>query len=242
MKCIILAAGYATRLYPLTENFPKPLLEVKGKNILDWIIDEIDGSIEEFIVISNHKFVDHFTKWSGTKKQKITVIDDGTMSNETRLGAVKDIAFAVDTLHIDEDSLVIAGDNLLDFSLNQFIEYGKKRGTSCIMRYYEPDMERMKKSAELILDGDLILEMNEKPAEPKSHWCSPAFYYLLKEDLYRVNDAIEEGAKTDAPGSFISWLVTKTKVHAFEMPGSRYDIGNLESYEKIKKEYAGYVK
>lgn len=242
MKCIILAAGYATRLYPLTENFPKPLLEVKGKNILDWIIDDIEQNIDEFIVISNHKFIAYFMKWAKTKKQKITLIDDGTISNETRLGAVKDIEFALDTLDIDETSLVMAGDNLLDFSLNKFIDYSKAKGTSCIMRYFEPNREQIMKSCELLLDGDLIIEMNEKPENPRSNLCSPAFYYLVKEDLHRVKDAIQAGVKTDAPGSFISWLVTKTKVHAFQMPGNRYDIGNLESYERIKKEYEGYVK
>jgi len=119
MKCLILAAGYATRLYPLTENFPKPLLPVQGKAILDHLIDDIDtlGAVDEYVVISNHKFAYHFIEWADRiNNKKITVVDDGTSSNETRLGAVKDIQFAIDALGIDDDMLVIAGDNLLDFS------------------------------------------------------------------------------------------------------------------------------
>ena len=132
MKCLILAAGYATRLYPLTENFPKPLLKVQDKTILDWLIDDIDtlGEIDEYVVISNHKFAHHFDAWAAEKSQKITVVDDGTESNETRLGAVKDIQFTIDQLGLDDDMLVIAGDNLLDFSLTEFIKYAKAKQTS----------------------------------------------------------------------------------------------------------------
>ena len=140
MKCLILAAGYATRLYPLTENFPKPLLKVGDKTILDWLIDDIDtlGLVDEYVVISNHKFAEYFEAWAKEKAQKITVVDDGTSTNETRLGAVCDIQFAIDKLGLDDDMLVIAGDNVLDFSLTRFIEYAREKGASAIMRYYEP--------------------------------------------------------------------------------------------------------
>ena len=129
MKCLILAAGYATRLYPLTENFPKPLLKVGEKTILDWLIDDIDtlGLVDEYVVISNHKFAHHFDAWAAKKQQKITVVDDGTSSNETRLGAVKDIQFAIEKLQLDDDMLVIAGDNVLDFSLTKFISYAQEK-------------------------------------------------------------------------------------------------------------------
>ena len=123
MKCLILAAGYATRLYPLTENFPKPLLKVRDKAILDWLVDDIDtaGLVDEYVVISNHKYAHHFEDWAKTKSQKITVVDDGTESNETRLGAVRDIQFAIEQLGLDDEMLVIAGDKVLDFSLTGFI-------------------------------------------------------------------------------------------------------------------------
>ncbi len=242
MKCLILAAGYATRLYPLTENFPKPLLEVGGKPILDHLIDDIDtmGEIDEYIVISNHKFAHHFTAWAKDKAQKITVCDDGTESNETRLGAVRDIQFAIDTLHLDDDLLVIAGDNLLDFSLTAFVSYAKQKNASCILRYHEPSEARLHKCGVVEIDGDdRILSMEEKPAAPKSHWCCPPFYFYTRADASLVKKGIEAGCGVDAPGSFMAWLCTKTTVYAMEMPGNRYDIGNLESYRAVQESYRG---
>lgn len=242
MKCLILAAGYATRLYPLTENFPKPLLEVQGKTILDHLIDDIDamGAVDEYVVISNHKFAHHFEDWAKNKTQKITVVDDGTSSNETRLGAVRDIQFAIDTLSLDDDALVIAGDNLLDFSLTKFIAYAQDKKTSCIMRYFEESEQKLHKCGVVEIDeNDRILSMEEKPAEPKSHWCCPPFYFYTKDDARLVKVGIERGCGVDAPGSYIAWLASEVPVHAMEMPGRRYDIGNLESYEKVQKEYGG---
>ncbi len=242
MECLILAAGYATRLYPLTENFPKPLLEVQGKTILDWLIDDIDSLnvVDEYVVISNHKFVGHFNEWAAKKSQKITVIDDGTESNETRIGAVRDIQFAIDALELDDDMLVIAGDNLLDFSLTEFIRYAKIKNSSCIMRYFEPSREKLKKCGVVEIDkNDLITDMSEKPSEPKSNWCCPPFYYYKRMDARLVQKGIESGCGVDAPGSFIAWLCKQTVVHAMEMPGKRYDIGNLESYEAVKRDYKG---
>ena len=245
MKCLILAAGYATRLYPLTENFPKPLLKVQGKTILDWLLEDIDGAgvVDGYIVISNHKFVDHFRAWADNHKLPITVLDDGTQSNETRLGAVRDIQFAIEELGLQDDLLVIAGDNLLDFSLRSFIRYFQKKQTTCIMRYWEQSEEKLHKTGVAVVDeADRILEMEEKPAVPKSHWCTPPFYIYKASDVGFVKTGIENGCGVDAPGSFIAWLSTQTTVHAYEMPGKRYDIGNLESYEKVQKEYRGIVK
>lgn len=243
MKCLILAAGYATRLYPLTENFPKPLLKVGEKAIVDHLVDDIasGGLVDEFVVISNHKFAGHFSDWATARGDvKVTVVDDGTSTNETRLGAVRDIEFAIDTLGLDDDMLVVAGDNVLDFSLVRFIDYARAKDASCIMRYYEPDELRLHKSGIVEIDAvDRILSMEEKPAEPKSHWCCPPFYYYKKEDARRVADGIAAGCGTDAPGSFIAWLATVSPVYAMEMPGRRFDIGNLDSYQKVCAEYKG---
>lgn len=242
MKCLILAAGYATRLYPLTENFPKPLLPVQGKTILDWLIEDMDrsGVIDEYVVISNHKFAHHFDAWAAQKPQKVTVVDDGTESNETRLGAVRDIQFALERLDIRDDVLVMAGDNLLDFSLTAFIDYALEKGTSCLMRYYEASEKKLQRSGVVQLDeNEKVLSLEEKPAQPKSHWCCPAFYFYKAQDAARIPEGIAAGCGVDAPGSYVAWLCDKAVIHAMEMPGSRYDIGNLESYETVQKEYKG---
>ena len=242
MKCLILAAGYATRLYPLTENFPKPLLDVNGKTILDWLVDDIDsiGVVDEYVVISNGKFAHHFEEWAKTKSQKVTVVNDGTFTNETRLGAVCDIQFAIDKLSLDDDMLVIAGDNVLDFSLTKFIEYAQKKGSSSVMRYYEAETKRLLKSGVVTVDeDDRVLDMTEKSPTPATNWCCPPFYFYSKADARLVKDGIKEGCGTDAPGSYIAWLCKRSRVYAMEMPGKRYDIGNLESYEQVKKDYRG---
>ena len=247
MKCLILAAGYATRLYPLTENFPKPLLEVAGKPILDWLIDDLEqhGEVSEYIVVSNHKFADIFRKWieKHSYRDKMSLVDDGSVSNETRLGAVRDIELGIRARGISDDLLVMAGDNLLTFSLKGFLDYAKEKGTTCIMRFYQPDLNKLHKSGVAEVDASgRILSMEEKPAEPKSHWCCPPFYIYKKEDLKLVDIGIAEGCGTDAPGSFIAWLCGRTPVHAWEMPGERLDIGNLESYEDAKKRFANVIK
>ncbi len=245
MKCLILAAGYATRLYPLTENFPKPLLTVGDKTILDWLLDDIEGAkrIDRYIVISNHKYARHFEEWAKKKPYPITVVDDGTVDNEGRLGAVRDIAFAIEKLSLDDDMLVIAGDNVLDFSLTAFIRYAEEKGASSVMRYYEENEARLKKCGVITLgDGDRILKMEEKPQEPKSPWCCPPFYYYTREDAKKINEGILAGCGTDAPGSFIAWLSSVSPVYAMEMPGRRYDIGNLDSYQKVQQEYRGICK
>lgn len=239
MKCLILAAGYATRLYPLTENFPKPLLKVGDKAILDWLIDDLEKTsfIDEYIVVTNHKFAHIFKEWA-KDRPKICVIDDGTSTNETRLGAVKDIELGINTRKVDEDLLVMAGDNLLDFSLGGFIRYAQEKGTSCIMRYYESKEERLHKCGVVVIDtDDIILVMEEKPAEPKSHWCCPPFYYFKKDDLKLISKGIAEGCGIDAPGSFIAWLCSQTVVHAWEMSAARFDIGSLDTYKEAQLKY-----
>lgn len=241
MRCLILAAGYATRLYPLTENFPKPLLKVGEKTILDWLIDDIGGEADGFAVVTNHKFARHFREWA--EGRSITVLDDGTESNETRLGAVRDIQFAIEKLSLDEDILVIAGDNVLDFSLKSFIAYARRAGTSCTMRYWEDDAAKLRKAGvSIVSDDDTLLEMEEKPAEPRSNWCTPPFYYYTRFDAGRIAEAIADGCGTDAPGSLVSWMCRRSVLHSMEMPGSRYDIGDLRSYEQVRKTYRGIIK
>ena len=243
MTGIILAAGYATRMYPLTLNFPKPLLEVGGKKIIDHLLEDGERSgVERFVVVSNHKFISLFREWA-EGKENVMVLDDGSVDNEHRIGAVKDIEFAIEKAGINDDTLILAGDNVLDFSLSSFIEYGKAKGTSCIMRHRETDRARLRKTGVVTIDqSDLVLSMEEKPKEPKSEWAVPPFYYYVKEDLPLIKEGIENGCGTDAPGSFVSYLAERRPVHAFLMPGKRFDVGSIEGYEKIRKEYKGIEK
>ena len=212
MKCILLAAGYATRLYPLTENFPKPLLKVGEKTILDWLMDDVKELVDEFIVISNHKFAGHFQAWADAHMLPITVVDDGTSTNETRLGAVKDIQYAVDKLGIAENVLVLAGDNVLDFSLVPFVRFGQENGCSCIMCYEENELAKQQRTAIITVNAEsTITSYEEKPKEPKSNLAVPPFYYYLAEDIKRIPAALEAGCGYDAPGSFAAWLSSQTR-------------------------------
>lgn len=242
MNCLILAAGYATRLYPLTEHFPKPLLRVGEKTILDWLLDDLDASglVENTVVISNHRYAAHFARWAEERGGNIRVLDDGTESNETRLGAVKDIQLAVETLDLEDETLVMAGDNLLDFSLADFLRFAREKGTSCVMCYAEPDPEKLKKMGVAEIDaGGRMTAMAEKPAEPKSNWCIPPFYDFTAEDLPLVQAGITDGCGTDAPGSFLAWLCARRPVYAWPMRGRRYDVGNLESCRAVQESYRG---
>lgn len=245
MKCLILAAGYATRLYPLTENFPKPLLQVGEKSILDWLVDDLAATteIDEFIVISNHKFAQHFENWKNNKKKDrpyaITVLDDGTSTNDTRLGAVKDIQMAVDKLALTDDLLVMAGDNVLDFSLSAFVQFAKEKGTSCVMCHEENELKKQQKTAIITVDdNDRITSYEEKPQEPKGNLAVPPFYCYRACDVKRIQEALDNGCGYDAPGSFAAWLSHQTEMHAFRMPGKRYDIGDIQSYEYVKSVFA----
>ena len=244
MICLILAAGYATRLYPLTENYPKPLLDVQGRTVLDWLLSDVDGieGIGKYVVVSNHKFHDYFTAWKErcSLSHPVVVLDDGSTDNPNRLGAVRDILFAIEEQEIDEDLLVLAGDNLLDFSLSGFVSFFAEKQSTCIMRHYEPSLAALQRTGVATIDtSDKVLLMEEKPREPKSNWAVPPFYVYKREDLPLIRKAIESGCNTDAPGSFIAWLCSHTPVYAYPMPGKRWDIGNLQSYEQVKQEFDG---
>ena len=235
MKCLILAAGYATRLYPLTENFPKPLLDVQGKTILDWLVEDIAScGIREFLVVTNHRFAGHFEAWAAARPEAIRVIDDGTSTNETRLGAVRDIALAA---REEEDYLVIAGDNLLDFSFGGFIHFFQEHKAPCVMTHEEKDPDKQRKTAIITFEADgRITSYEEKPLQPKGNHAVPPFYCYRAQDIRRIPEALAEGCGYDAPGSFAAWLSSRTPVYAYEMPGKRYDIGDMESYRKVQEE------
>lgn len=242
MKTIVLAAGYATRLYPLTENFPKPLLEIGNSTILGRMLDDIDTipEIDGHIIVTNAKFAGIFEEWAAKRTSKpIQILSDGTYTNETRLGAVRDLILAIETYHLNEDLLVVAADNILDFSFRGFVEAFHEKGTSMIMCHHEPEIWKLQRTGVIEVDDNMrVLQMQEKPAEPVSHWAVPPFYIYRLEDLPLIRTAIENGCGADAPGNLAHYLVDRTPIHAWPMPGGRFDIGSLDTYEEAKKKYA----
>ena len=241
MKNIILAAGYATRMYPLTENFPKPLLKIGDKTILDRLMEDVDGfdEITEHVLVTNHKFVGIFEDWKAKSNytKPITIIDDGSTTNDNRIGAVKDLLLAISSIDSDKGNslLVLAADNVLDFSLKGFVDYFKEKNTSLIMCHHEESIPNLQRTGVVCLDeNNKVLLMEEKPQEPKSHWAVPPFYIYAREDFPLIETCIENGCGFDAPGNLAHLLCERSVMHAWEMPGKRFDIGNLEVYEKFK--------
>lgn len=240
MKNIVIAAGYATRLYPLTENFPKPLLKIGGSTILGRLIEDIDqiDDINEHIIVTNHKFAPHFQEWAQTVRtaKPVRIIDDGTTTNETRLGAVRDLLLAIEACHIEEDMLVIAADNILDFSFKGFVEEFKKKGTSMIMCHNEPSLKALQRTGVIEVDGEMkVLQMQEKPEKPVSNWAVPPFYLYSRADLPLIKECLQHGCNFDAPGNLAHYLCGVTMLHAWEMPGKRFDIGSLDSYKQAQE-------
>lgn len=247
MKAIVLAAGYATRLYPLTKDRPKPLLEVAGKTILDYIVEKMDKvvQIDEVIIVTNEKFTTHFEQWarSTSYSKKLTVVNDGTLTNETRLGAIGDIQFVLEQLNIKDDLMVLAGDNLFDFELTDFASYFDEVGIDCITAYHEENDDQLKRAGIVEIDNNgKVLSFEEKPEQPKSSYCVPAFYLYQKDTLPLFKQYLVEGNNPDAPGHFVPYLIEHKPVHAYLFEGKRYDIGTVESYEKVQQVFVDKTK
>ena len=242
MKNIVIAAGYATRLGELTKNFPKPLLKIGENTILGRMLDDIDRipEIDEHIIITNHKFAGIFEEWAAKQSytKPVTIVDDGTETNDTRLGAVCDLLFAMDKLKIDDDMLVVAADNILFFSFQEFVDFAKAKGTSCIMCHEQPSIEKLQRTGVIVLDAnDKVLNMEEKPLEPKSHWAVPPFYIYLKKDLDKVRHSVENGCGKDAPGNLAHYMVEQVDMHAWKMTAGRFDIGSLDTYKEACEKF-----
>ena len=249
MKTIVIAAGYATRLGELTKNFPKPLLQIGSSTILGRMLDDIDRipEIDEHIIITNHKFAHMFEEWVAERchserseeSKPVTIVDDGTETNETRLGAVCDLLFAMEKLGIDDDLLVVAADNILEFSFQEFVDFAYEKGTSCIMCHDQPSIEKLQRTGVVVLDeNNKVLEMAKKPEVPKTHWAVPPFYIYLKKDLDLVRHSVENGCGKDAPGNLAHYMVEHTAMHAWPMSAGRFDIGSLDTYYEAVNKYA----
>ena len=224
MKALVLAAGYATRLRPLTDTIPKQLLPVGGRPMVDWILDRIaETSAEEVHLVTNARFGPDFERWAEDKD--VRVHNDGTTSNDDRLGAIGDIGF----VGLDDDLLVVAGDNLFDFSLADYEEYWRGKGGSCVAVHDVRDRELAKKYGIVDVDGDdRITNFVEKPEDPPSTLAATATYLYRREDVARIADYLETGNPPDQPGNFVAWLHSRAPVYAYRFAGEWYDIGDPE--------------
>ncbi len=242
MKTIVIAAGYATRLGKLTENFPKPLLKIGNSTILGRLLDDIDPiqEIDEHIIITNHRFAGIFEEWAHQQhyQKPIRIIDDGTSTNDTRRGAVGDLLYAIDKLGLNEDMLVVAADNLLFFHFREFVDFAYAKQTSCIMYHEQPSIEKLQRTGVIVIDDEnRVIEMAEKPEKPKTHHAVPPFYIYLKKDLELIKGSIAGGCGTDAPGNLAHYMVEHTPMHAWPMNGGRFDIGSLDTYYEACEKY-----
>ena len=242
IRALILAAGYATRLYPLTLNKPKPLLKVGGKPIIEHLLQKIEEikEIDTVYVVTNNRFYSHFKTWaeSVTSIKQIEIINDGTTSNEDRLGSIGDLYFTLKQEKIAEDLLVIAGDNLFGFSLQKFIDFFQEKNSSLVAFRDLGSIEKVRKRYGVgILNGSRVIDFEEKPAEPKSSLAATACYIFSRSDLTRVKELVEAG-NADAPGNLIKYLAQKTVVHGFVFDDYWYDIGSFEALTEAEKQFA----
>lgn len=245
MIAILLVAGYATRLYPLTINTPKPLLPVGGRALLDYIADELDTipDLNGICLISNHRFAEKFEDWAAARQAShpdvaITVLDDLTTDDSNKRGAIGDILFAMDTLKIDDDVVIIAGDNLFTYRLKDMYDHFRRIRKDLLVAIHVPERNQLKKLAVATLDGDgKVLRMAEKPAEPESETAIYATYFYLKETLPLIRQYLADGNTPDAPGNFPSWLYKRQDVYAYLADGTCIDIGTPENYQEVTEKF-----
>ena len=241
MDAIILAAGYATRLYPLTENTPKPLLDVAGKPIIEHIISKLEAinSINKIYIVTNDKFEQHFKKWLADfdAQKPIEIINDGTKSNQDRLGALGDVHYAITQKNLNSDIIVVAGDNLFELPLEEATNFFKKRKSSVIVVYDVKDFELAKHYGIVEVKDNIVVNFEEKPASPRSTLASTGIYLFPKKIISLIEKYIAQGNNPDKTGKFIEWLHKRETVYSYMTDKKWYDIGSIEQLEKANKYY-----
>lgn len=236
MKALVLAAGYATRLYPLTRDRPKALLEVGGKPMLDRVLERVlPMGIDETIVVTNAKFTPHFEEWA-LGKEAVRIVNDGTTSNDDRLGAIGDIGFVLERLGIDEELVVVAGDNLFGADVTGLVEYGRKVDAPVIAVHDVGDLDRMHEYNQIEVDSEgRIVFFEEKPSLARTTLSGVALYYYPRHTLPLVKQYLEEGNNPDQPGRLVEWLYPRTAFYTWLLPGEWYDIGSAETLEEADR-------
>ncbi|WP_405726123.1 nucleotidyltransferase family protein [Anaerotignum sp.] len=242
MKAIILAAGYATRLYPLTLNRPKALLPIGKKPIIDHIVEKMDAveELDEIFVVSNDKFASHFEAWAKTAKSRvpITVLNDGTTDDSNKRGAIGDIAFVIEEAKVDDDLMVIAGDNFFTYSLADYVRFFREKDRDCVcVKVWEDESQLSQFGIALLDEKGMVLDIEEKPAKPKSNTAVFAAYLYKKETVPLFAEYLAAGNKPDAPGNFPAWLYLRKEVYAYTFEGECYDIGTPDSYREVCEMY-----
>ena len=234
MKAIILCAGFGTRLYPLTKDRAKPLLPVAGKPIVEHLVDQLAAHVDGFVVVSNRRFYDAFVTWAGRRANiNVGVLDDGATTNETRLGAVQDLALALrECPPFDGPVLVATGDNLFRMAFDAFFDDYHRKPRTLVLRYRESSIDKCRQTgiAEINADDGRIVKLWEKPDEPSTPWACPALYILEPEAIEALGAYIAEYPRADALGGFIGWLAERSSVYTHEMQGSRLDVGDSDGY------------
>ncbi len=237
MKSIILAAGYGTRLYPLTKDRAKPLLSIRGKPIIEYIARKIEhiDQVDEIFIVSNHKFYDQFKEWldNFVCNVPIHLIDDGSTNPQNRLGAIKDLALVFDKYQIDDDLLIAGGDNIFSFSLKQFIDEAKARNTHTYIGLFNLNGRlKAKKYGMVALDKEgKVSAFYEKPDKLNgAKLVSMCLYYVPKEKVNWINTYIDQGHSLDQIGTYFQWLIDKDSVYGHVFDGEWFDIGDIDSY------------
>ncbi|HLG24976.1 MAG TPA: nucleotidyltransferase family protein [Candidatus Nanoarchaeia archaeon] len=241
MEAIILAAGYATRLYPLTRDTPKPLLKVAGKPIIEHIIGKIEQikNLGRVHIVTNDKFEGNFKSWLSSFETNIpiSIYNDGTKTNEDRLGAIGDIQFALDSNQIDDDILVIAGDNLFELSLADAANYFKKKKSNVIVLYDVKSSELAKMYGVVETENGIVANFEEKPLAPKSTLVSTGIYFFTKKTVPLIKKYLLQGNSADKSGSFVEWLHKRDKIYTFSTDKKWFDIGDLEQLKLADRTY-----
>jgi len=243
MKLIILGAGYATRLYPLTLDRPKPLLAVAGKPMIEHVLDNLAtvGDIDHVYVVTNAKFAGHFQQWAeGYRADRgradFTIVNDHSTDDSNKLGAIGDLHLVLTEERIDDDIIVVAGDNLFSHSLEEFGEFCRERQAPVLAVYDVGDLEEIKKYNAIDVDGDgRITFFEEKPARPKSTLTGIALYYYPKSALPLIRQYVEEGNNPDQPGRLVQWMYGRTPFYTWRVPGIWYDVGSKETLEEANR-------
>jgi glucose-1-phosphate thymidylyltransferase len=246
MKVLILAAGYATRLYPLTLTQPKPLLPVAGKPMIEYVLDNIAPiGVDRVYVVTNAKFAGHFQRWSDEYRSKknskldFTIVNDGSTDDSNKLGAIGDMNLVINKEKINDDLIVVAGDNLFSESVEAFGEYCRKKKAPVLAVYDVGSLEQIKKYNSISIDKEgKITYFEEKPKVPTSTLTGIALYYYPKETLPMIKQYVDEGNNPDQPGRLVQWLYTRTPVYTWTVPGLWYDIGSKETLEEANRIFA----